>query len=728
MGCYCYIIDPTGNLDNYLKQIRDFEKLLGSPPLESSDHMITNLYSNIFMFGMFSDILTTFKATSYTSEEEIVRLAIKFKKHKYLKFVHSSKYYYLTETELKKNSTFSLFNFSNYSDESLFKRIIKMSNTLYIFCKLNDISFDESMRKTLEYDAFIQLCGPKEKSIETTVDALTDLYIDMKTKEYDTTALNILISYFNEKLKKLKGLKINKSAEVLCEIMDRFYKNFLDYYGRASQFNCLKTKQHLKLQKYGFVKEVDVILEDDVKFDKKDEDEDKDEVKHEVKDKDKAKDEAKDNVKDEENFLMFIACFYYEIIKNTKIQSNPDYIPVYNILKQIYPKFLYLSDIDIFSIDELMIRILNKPSLATPTGDSDKPILQSTSSVSVPYKTILFFKEKDKTEIYINSTEGNKIFDYIVVQDKDGRLTGVTEKNGNKTRNLDNFDRPPPLPRLDQSLTLPNPRPSLLTRSLSSSAANADSDLLTRGSAASNLLTKRGSTASSSASAASGFVFCKNLKAYITSGISSFGLLGNITRMKKDGTYDGVKVFELFLKGNNVEKMDNLFKEINEYLKKNKKATISFIIVFYSTNSIIESLLFTNEFNTLISRRGGLNFFGGFEEIKKLLDINAPGGSYSEDPEGKRAVNYILENFKCDDESKFLYQKKIKKSKSIQKKIKKSKSIQKKIKKSKSIQKKIKKSKSIQKKIKKSKSIHKKNKKSKSIQKKIKKSKSIKKK
>jgi hypothetical protein len=74
MGCYCYIIDPTGNLDNYLKQIRDFEKLLGSPPLESSDHMITNLYSNIFMFGMFSDILTTFKATSYTSEEEIVRL------------------------------------------------------------------------------------------------------------------------------------------------------------------------------------------------------------------------------------------------------------------------------------------------------------------------------------------------------------------------------------------------------------------------------------------------------------------------------------------------------------------------------------------------------------------------------------------------------------------------------------------------------------------------------
>ena len=84
MGCYCYIIEPKAKLlDDHLKQIKDFESFLGSPPLESSDHMITNLYSNIFMFG---DILTTFKATSYTSEKEIVRLAIKFKKHKYLKF------------------------------------------------------------------------------------------------------------------------------------------------------------------------------------------------------------------------------------------------------------------------------------------------------------------------------------------------------------------------------------------------------------------------------------------------------------------------------------------------------------------------------------------------------------------------------------------------------------------------------------------------------------------
>ena len=220
MGCYCYIIEIKAKLlDDHLKQIKEFEKLICErKELESSEHMITNLYS-ITEFNFFKAIWEDkdkdkVKVTSYTSDEEIRRLAVKFKKDMYLKFVHGSKYYYLSEKRIHQNGTFSLLNFSNYTEEFFLRRIIKMSNTLYIFCIVNDIQFeiDKNFRDILEDHAFKILCHPKFKSIEKTVNDLILVYNDLVKHQafykIIKTTLKILIMYFKKKFNLSNSYKI----------------------------------------------------------------------------------------------------------------------------------------------------------------------------------------------------------------------------------------------------------------------------------------------------------------------------------------------------------------------------------------------------------------------------------------------------------------------------------------------------------------------------------------
>jgi hypothetical protein len=611
-----------------------------------------------------------------------------------------------------------------------------MSNTIYVFCKLNNISFriiDGNQLEEFEYRAFRILCYPKLEDIKRQVESVEKFKNENKLTEEQDIALEILIYYFNQKIKKLENDKFLVNIK-LCKIMNRFYKNFLHYYRLASQ-GCLGEKLLiLKAYKEEF-EEVEFNIDAQIK--KKVEYEETEEEREKV-----------------EKDLLFIACFYYQIIKNAKFQPH-----LYNTLKQIYSKFLFTSHIDICSINELMLEILQPeiiraPSSKTPQSD---PISSHSSSGTVKHKSMIFFSEAYKGGIPIfRSDLDAKVFDYILVEDKDGKLTSEIEFNGYKTPNYNRFTGLPSRTILVHAATT-----DLASSTLGGSASSRRPTTATA--AATSALpaftlgdSSSASTTSSTSALTSPFTFSSGLSGSAVSLISppradpkSLAVSGLITDERitdlnvytihtssnsrfKDcdemDTLDGVNVFTLKVSNETKEQYVDTFisgiKQRIDHLLTKTQNPITFIIrICYNTLldrtkggrkfTTSEVLLFAvkSEYDRLLL--SSINTFKSSAIVKaqSILDIPDPvPGTGSLLETSDKVKNYILKKF-FRYGFRFLYQKKIKKSKSIQKKIKKSKSIQKKIKKSKSIQKKIKKSKSIQKKIKKSKSIQKKNKK-----------------